>query len=178
MNRSLRALALALTTLSTGAQAGEVDLWGLLGNGNSTLSGGDVVYQLRDPAGTTVNVALSFTDMTDGASLQLTAFKFNGVLSSQELRLFSTNLIRIAQGCFNSDPARGASITRWVLSNDAKEEHFYHTAGTRLAKASFGPLQMTLEKRVNGQAHSVSVQMTRRGVPGQAPWVNTCSFSG
>jgi len=177
VNRSICALALALTTLSTGAQAEEVDLWTLLGNGNSTLSGGDVVYQLRDPAGTTVNVALSFTEMPGGSSLQLTAFKFNGALNSKELRLFSTNLIKIAQGCFNSDPSRGASTTSWVLSNDAREEHFYHTAGTRLAKGSFGSLQMTLEKRVNGQAHSVSVQMSRRGIPGQAPWVNICSFS-
>lgn len=178
MNRSIRVLALALTILSPAAQAGQVDLWGLLGNGNSTLSGGDVVYQLRDRAGTTVNVALSFAEVPSGFSLQLTAFKFNGVLNKKELHLFSTNLIKIAQGCFNSDPARGPSITNWVLSNDAREEHFYYTAGTRLAKASFGPLQMTLEKRVNGEAHSVAIQMSRRGTPGQAPWVNTCSFSG
>lgn len=100
MNRSIRALALSLTTLSAGAQAGEVDLSSLLGNGDSTLSGGDVVYQLRDPAGTTVNVALSFAEVPGGASLQLIAFKFTGALTSQELRLFSTNLIRLGEHLF------------------------------------------------------------------------------
>lgn len=170
-------IALA-AALGATAHADTVDLWQLLGDGNSTLPAGEVVYQLRDASGTSVNVALGFDQLSNSLRVQMTAFKFNGPLSPKELRLFSANVAKISEGCFNGDPSRASSITSWVLSNDAKEESFYYTAGIRLAKQAFGPLQMTLERRVNGKAHSLSVEMLRRGTPGQAPWLKTCVPSG
>ena len=164
----------------TANQATAIDLWTLLGNGDSTLPGGDVVYLLKGADGISLNVGLTFGELKgDGyADLRLTAFKFSGTLNAGELRLLAANIIKISAACFNTDLSRGPAIQSWVLTNDAKEESIYYTAGTHFAEKSFGPLQLALEKRVNGRGHSVTVYLSRKGVPGQAPWVKSCVASG
>ncbi|CAM4058680.1 hypothetical protein [Deinococcus marmoris] len=173
-------MAFALALVVTVNQASAVDLWGLLGKGDTTLPGGNVVYQLNNAAGVSVDVGLDFGELMDGGytSLQLTAFKFSGTLNAQELQLFASNVMQIAAACFNTDPSRAAAIQSWISSSDAREENFYYTAGTRFAEKSFGPLQLALEKRSNGKGRSMTVYLSRKGVPGQAPWIKSCSASG
>lgn len=178
MKTTLIAVALAFTT--SNSQASAVDLWNLLGNGDTALPGGDVVYTLKNSAGVSVNVGVNFGELVDGGytALELTAFKFNSNFTSKELQLFASNVIQISAACFNTDPSRGPAITAWILSNDAKEESLYYTAGTRIARKSFGPLQLALEKRMNGKGHAISVYLSREGTPGQAPWIKSCITSG
>lgn len=173
-------MVLTLALVVTASRASAVDLWGLLGKGDTTLSGGNVVYQLNNAAGVSVNVGMNFGELADGGytSLQLTAFKFSGKLNAQELQLFASNVIQVAAACFNTDLSRTGAIRSWISANDAKEENFYYTAGTHVAEKSFGPLQLTLEKRSNGKGRSVTVSLSRKGVPGQAPWIKGCSASG
>lgn len=174
-------LAFALLLSSSAQAASSTDLWTLLGRGDATLPGGDVVYRLTNAsAGVSVDVGLDFGE-TKGegySDLTLTAFKFSGNFNAKELQLFASDLIRIAGACFNTDPARASAIQAWVLVNDAKEEHIYYTAGTRFAEKDFGPLHLSLEKRTNGRGHSVSVYMLRKGTPGQVPWTKSCIASG
>lgn len=178
MKPTLTSLTLVLTILFS--QASAADLWSLLGRGDTTLPGGDVVYTLDNAAGVNVNVALKFGEQINGGytSVQLTAFKFTGNFTPQELGLFASNVSNISAECFNTDPFRGAAIEAWMLSNDAREKNFFFTAGVRLAEKSFGPLQLALEKRSNGRGHSITVSMSRKGVPGQAPWIKSCFASG
>lgn len=173
-------LVLTLALILTATRAGAADLWTLLGNGDSTLPGSDVVYVLSSADGLHLNVGLKFGELKgDGyASPTLTAFKFTGNLNAGELRLLADNVIKISAACFNTDASRGPAIRSWVLSNDAKEEHLYYTAGTHFAEKGFGPLQLALEKRVNGRGHSVSVYLSRKGIPGQTPWIKSCITSG
>ncbi|CAM3737752.1 hypothetical protein DESA109040_20955 [Deinococcus saxicola] len=172
------ALALALTIPNS--QASPVDLWNLLGKGDTALPAGDVVYRLKNAAGVSVNVGVNFGKLVDGGytALELTAFKFNSDFTSEELQLFASNVIQISAACFNTDLSRGPAITAWILSNDAKEESMSYTAGARMARKSFGPLQLALEKRLNGKGHAVTVSLSRQGTPGQAPWIKSCLTSG
>lgn len=172
------ALALALTIPDS--QASAVDLWNLLGNGDTALPGGDVVYTLKNSSGVSVNVGVNFGELMAGGytALKLTAFKFSDNFSSKELQLFASNVVQISAACFNTDPSRGPAITAWILSNEAKEESLYYTAGTRIARKSFGPLQLALEKRLNGKGHAVTVYLSRKGTPGQAPWIKSCIALG
>lgn len=173
-------MAFALALSIPNSQASPVDLWNLLGKGDTALPGGDVVYSLKNPAGVSVNVGVNFGELVDGgfASLELTAFKFNSNFTPEELQLFASNVIQISAACFNTDLSRGPAITAWMLSNDAREESIYYTAGARIARKSFGPLQLALGKRLNGKGHAVTVSLSRKGIPGQAPWIKSCLTSG
>ncbi|WP_261664320.1 hypothetical protein [Deinococcus sp. Marseille-Q6407] len=98
-------------TSSAQAQANWTDLWRLLGTGQSTVPGGDLVYQLKDGKGTSVNVAASIQTTGGYASaIELTAFKFGGRLNAAEVGLLASDVNRLAQQCFNSSPDRSADI--------------------------------------------------------------------
>lgn len=178
MNRKVLVSVLLLLSCLLPVRAD--DLWTLLGNGDTTLPGGDVVYVLKGAGNISVTVGLTFGPMKgEGyASLTVRAFKFTGSLTPSELKLFASNVIRLSTECFNIDPARGPAIQAWMLSSDAREESIYYTAGTHFAEQTFGPLRLELEKRSNGRSHAVGVSLSRTGTPGQAPWLKSCLASG
>lgn len=178
MNVKVPVVVLALLSLSSPVRAS--DLWRLLGNGDTALPGGDVVYALKGAGTLSVNVGLSFGPVKgDGyTALTLRAFKFTGKLTPDELTLFAGNVVRLSTECFNIDPARGPAIRAFVLSNDAVEVSVNNSAGVSLADRTFGPLQLQLEKRSGKGGHTVSVYLSRAGLPGQAPWIKSCIASG
>ena len=173
------ALSLALSVLTPVAQAD--DFWRVLGDGGTVLPAGDIVYNLRNGAGVSVNVTTTLGDLERGSGfseLTITAFKFRGHLNQQELQLFSDHIIRLASECFNIDPARGPSIKAWILSTQVNERSFYQTVPEPSSVKMFGPLKLDMTRWANTQAHAMTIWMTRTGTPGTAPWNKSCLPSG
>lgn len=147
---------------------------------DSLLPGGDLIYTLRDGSGRALTVLLDLGEMDKGgvSDLQATAYKPRGELTPAELALFSDQLSQFAVKCFNIDPARRTEIRAWVLNARPAERPFGQTVPGLSAQKSFGPLQMTLWRWKNREAHSVTVNMTRSGRPQEGKWINYCLPSG
>lgn len=178
MRKATAVLALALCSL---VQAQMKDFWTVVDDSGTILHGGDVVYSVRNSAGVAVNIALDMGNMDKGSGfsdLSVTAYKFRGNLTTPELQLFADHLTKLAVNCFNMDASRGTAIRAWVQSAKVRERPFYQTVPEQSSDKSFGPVKMSLTRWVNTQAHSVSVYISRDGIPGQTPWLKTCLPSG
>lgn len=176
-----KTLLLLLITANPQSYAQTSDLWSLLGNGETVLPGGNVVYQLISKnKKERVTIGLSFEKMTDSGynSLDFSAFKFNSNFTKDELKLIADNIMLISVKCFNISSKRKESLERWVLSNNAQETHFHSTSGTHASRKILGPVTALLQKRVNGKGHSIMINLSRKGEPGVPPWINHCITSG
>ncbi|MCY1703692.1 hypothetical protein [Deinococcus sp. SL84] len=169
----------AALCLSQTAQA--VDFWMVLGStgGKSTLRGGEFVYPTSDGK-TTLWVGISFLDFmnNEGNEIDLTGFKTGGPFTQSELALLANEVVKVSRECYNLSATRDADIKQWLTTTRVEEANFYTTALRPTAQKSFGPLELSLTKTVNGNSHAVAVHFYREGQQGVAPWTKTCTASG
>ncbi|WP_189643766.1 hypothetical protein [Deinococcus piscis] len=179
--RPYLAVLFTALTLSLSQTAQAVDFWMVLGNtgGKSTLRGGEFVYPTSDGK-TTLWVGISFLDFmnNEGNEIDLTGFKTGGPFTQSELALLANEVVKVGHECYNVSATRDADIKQWLTTTRVEEANFYTTALRPTAQKSFGPLELSLTKTVNGNSHAVAVHFYREGQQGVAPWTKTCTASG
>ncbi|WP_407541203.1 hypothetical protein Q0M94_07410 [Deinococcus radiomollis] len=163
------ALAFPLLLLGTaGATATPVRSLITGSGGQITTSPDTFAVSKRTSLGRTLLLGIGQGKATNNRINALGVIAFSESLTTDELDLYSKNVIRVALKCFNLRPERVPAIKAWLrLQNQTT---------LRTAANDFGPMTMRLQRGVlaSGQYYT-GVAMLRAGQPGVSPWTGYCT---
>ncbi len=167
------ALCLGLGGLISAAQAADVPFDSLF-RGQSTVT--DALYpNMPTLLFGTVGLRLGLQGIDTTGDGHLGAALLLGdklQFSALEMTILTQLVGNIATQCFNISPDRLVNISDWLVKRNSLPL-------VAVRKATFGPLELTYRPwQYSTTQQFASLVLSRRGTPGQDPWINTCLLTG